>query len=112
MRALLTSVAILVIVCLAAAFAAPFFVNWSSYRPQVEAAFQRLTGIPASFSGSIEIQFLPSPRLRAQSATLKLASASVSADELEIDPQLTRLLSGEVSSEGTPVGAACHSPRS
>ena len=97
MRALLTSAAIFLILCMAVAFAAPFFVDWTTYRSHVETAFSRLTGIQASFSGPIDIQFLPSPHLSAKAAIFTFPGATVSADEVEIDPQPTRLLTGEVS---------------
>ena len=94
MRAALTSIAVLIILVLVTALGAPFFAEWANYRPQIEAAFLRLTGIEATFSGPIQLQFLPSPYLHAGGATLRLAGATLASGDFTVEGQWTQLAGG------------------
>jgi len=93
-RAALTSIAVLTILVLVTALGAPLFTEWANYRPQIEAAFSRLTGIEATFTGPIQLQFLPSPYLRAGGATLLLAGTTVASEDFTVQGQWTQLAGG------------------
>ena len=94
MRAALTSIAVLTILVLVTALGAPLFTEWANYRLQIEAAFSRLTGIEATFTGPIQLQFLPSPYLRAGGATLLLAGTTVASEDFTVQGQWTQLAGG------------------
>ncbi|MBV9077537.1 MAG: hypothetical protein JO048_08640 [Methylobacteriaceae bacterium] len=80
MRDILTVLAGLVILCLAAALAVPPLLNWSSHRGLVEAVLSRAAGVPVATEGELTVRLLPTPRLSA--ARLKVDPG---------DPELPRL---------------------
>ncbi len=53
----------LLILVITFAFVAPYFIDWSNRRPQIEALATEALGTPVSVSGAIDIHFLPQPRI-------------------------------------------------
>jgi AsmA family/AsmA-like C-terminal region len=53
-----------------AALAAPFIVNWNSYRDNLEAYGHRLTGRDVAINGQISVRLFPWPRLSAEDVSV------------------------------------------
>lgn len=64
MREILTAVAAILIVLLVAALVAPFVVDWTDHRRQIDARLTEAAGISVHTEGDIGLRLLPSPRLR------------------------------------------------
>ena len=63
MRDLLTGFAIVLIVVLAAALAAPYFVDWNGQRGFLEARLSHALGQKVTIGGNIDLKLLPTPYL-------------------------------------------------
>ena len=61
MRDLLTVLAIVLIVVLTAALAAPYFIDWNGQREFVEARLSRALGQKVTIGGAIDVKLLPTP---------------------------------------------------
>ncbi|WP_342361328.1 AsmA-like C-terminal region-containing protein [Terrarubrum flagellatum] len=98
MRDLLTGLAIVVILALSAAMAAPWFVNWNAWRPQIEERLTTALGRDVHISGDIAITLLPQPRFVARGVSVAgaQAPASLTADTVEIELGLTALATGQL----------------
>lgn len=99
MRDILTVVASLVILVLAAALIVPPLVDWEARRGLIEGAITRSTGVEARTEGRLELRLLPSPRIRIDA--LRLGSEqphepSLQARLVKAEMGLTPLLRGEV----------------
>lgn len=53
----------LLILLIAFGFIAPYFIDWSDRRPQIEALASEALGTPVAISGKIDIHLLPAPRV-------------------------------------------------
>ncbi len=106
MRDILTALAGLVILILAAALIAPPFIPWEAYRSTFDAALGRSLGVEAQSDGRLEVRLLPSPRLRIDH--LRLATGrdrpSLDARFVKAEIALTPLLSGEIRFTETRIG--------
>ena len=56
-------VGFLVILAIGAAFVVPRFIQWSDYRPRLEAMATEAFGTPVQITGDISLNLLPQPRL-------------------------------------------------
>ena len=61
MRIILTIVAVAIVCALAAALAAPAFVDWRAWRTDVERELSRAAGTPMRIEGAIDARLLPIP---------------------------------------------------
>lgn len=109
MRDILTVIASLVILVLAAALIAPPLIHWEARRAMIDRAISRAAGTDARTEGRIEVRLLPSPRIRIDH--LRLGSptsdaASLSARFVKAEVALAPLLSGKVRFTETRVGRA------
>jgi hypothetical protein len=97
LRDVLTILAGLLILVLAAALAVPPVVDWPAHRAVVDEAIARAVGAPAKTEGALELRLLPTPRLRADRVTLgSPGGAGFDASGVEAELALTPLLHGEV----------------
>lgn len=98
MRDLLTGLAILVILVLAAATAAPWFVDWNAWRGEVEKHLTTALGRNVRIGGDLSIRLLPQPHLTARKISIEAAQApaALTIDSLDAELSLTSLLSGEL----------------
>ncbi len=96
MRDLLTVLAGLVVLVLAAALTLPPLVSWEGQRGAVDRALARATGLEASTEGRIGLRLLPSPRLSVDALHLGGGEAGPSLDArgLEAEVALAPLLQG------------------
>lgn len=94
MQTTLLAIAIAVILALVAALIGPYFIDWTAYRPAIEAQASRLAGVPVRLRGPIEIRLLPVPSLTA--GQVEMANpALVGVRELQIEFAFAPLLRGE-----------------
>ncbi len=63
LRDLLTGLAIVLIVILTAALAAPYFIDWNGQRGFLEARLSSALGQPVAIGGTIDLKLLPTPYL-------------------------------------------------
>lgn len=69
-------VSILLTAVLTTALVAPHFVDWASYRPQIEKQLSDLAGRPVDIGQSIDVRLLPAPELKLQNIVVKGPSGS------------------------------------
>ncbi len=98
MQNLLLTIAGAIILAVAAAFAAPFVVDWSQWRSTFEAQAARTLGAPVVIRGPIDAQILPTPRvvLRDVSIGLDGGGTGITVAELSGRLNLGALMRGEV----------------
>ena len=109
MRDILTVLAALVILVLAAALVAPPLIDWEARRDLVDRAISQATGTQARTGGRIGVRLLPTPRLRLDRLRLGAdgpETPSLTAEFLWSEVELTPLLRGEVRFLETRVGRA------
>jgi hypothetical protein len=99
LRDILTVLASLVILVLAAALVAPPLMDWEARRDWIDQAISAASGANARTEGSIAVRLLPSPRLQVDA--LRLGSGPSAAPSLEAkgvtaEIELPPLLRGEV----------------
>lgn len=96
MNSILLSIGIAIALALLAAFAAPFFIDWSSYRGYFEARASEIVGREVVFAGDLDVRLVPFPRLEATDVRIGDAEGGEGAERVEIHAALTPLLSGEL----------------
>ncbi|HKH34717.1 MAG TPA: hypothetical protein VKA80_11250, partial [Beijerinckiaceae bacterium] len=109
MRDILTVIAGLLIVVLAAALVVPPFVEWERHRDRIDLALSQAAGIAVRTEGRIEVRLLPSPRVRIDHARLGAGRAdapSLLADFVKAEVALTGLVRGSVRFIETRIGRA------
>jgi hypothetical protein len=109
LRDILTVIASLVILVLAAALIAPPFIEWEAHRPAIDRAIAQAAGTQARTEGRIGIRLLPSPRIRVDRLRLGSRgpdSPSLTADFVWSEIDLMPLLRGEVRFVETRIGRA------
>ncbi|MGO4705677.1 AsmA family protein [Microvirga sp. 2MCAF38] len=109
MRDILTVIASIIILVLAAALVAPPLMDWEARRDLIDQTISRAAGTEAHTEGRIGVRLLPSPRLRLD--RLRLGSGapetpSLTADFIWAEVQLMPLLRGEVRFTETRIGRA------
>ncbi|MDF3062011.1 MAG: AsmA family protein [Microvirga sp.] len=109
MRDILTVLAGLLILVLAAALVVPPFVEWEAHRERIELALAQAAGTPVKTEGRLELRLLPSPRVRLDQ--LRLGSGRADAPALlanfvKAEIALTGLFQGDVRFTATRIGRA------
>ena len=99
MRTILTIIAVALVAVMSVALVAPYLIDWSAQRGEIEARLKAITGADVSLTGPVELRLLPTPYLALgeglvsapgpDGAKLKFASARL---ELE----LVKLPSGQI----------------
>ncbi len=104
MRSPLLYLGVLAVLVLFTALIAPMFIDWTTYRAELESYGSKLAGREVRIEGPIRIQILPTPMIRLNG--LRIANAGgataeefVSADTLEVRLALSPLLKGKVEVE-------------
>ncbi|MBX3513265.1 MAG: AsmA family protein [Xanthobacteraceae bacterium] len=98
MQTTLLGLALALIAAILAAFAAPLFIDWNGWRPQLEAQASALAGTRVTISGNIELTLLPTPAFVLRDVSLGDAEkgTGMRASEMRGSLALTALLSGKV----------------
>lgn len=96
MQNLLLTIASAIILAVAAAFAAPFVVDWTQWRTGFEVQAARAFGAPVLIRGPIEAQILPSPKFVLHDIAVGVdgAGTGLVADELSGRLSLGQLMRG------------------
>ena len=99
MRYVLTIVAVALVAVMSVALVAPYFIDWSAQRGEIEARLSAITGANVSLTGPVELRLLPTPYLALgegvvsapgqDGANLKFASA-------RLELALVKLASGQI----------------
>jgi uncharacterized protein involved in outer membrane biogenesis len=90
--------ALALIAAILAAFAAPFFIDWNEWRPQLEAQAGALAGTRVTISGNIDLTLLPTPAFVLRDVSLGDADngTGMRASEMKGSLSLTALVSGRI----------------
>ena len=98
MRIFLTLIAVALVMALSAALFAPFFIDWSIHRAQIEAELSDVLGARVVVSGPIDIRFLPAPYLQLKTVTVADPSGAGApafvCDNVQLEAALASLPSG------------------
>lgn len=92
MRSPLLIVGTLLVLLLAGALATPFFVDWSSYRAEIEEYGRKAIGRDVRIAGDIDIQFLPLPTLTLEDVRVANVENAASPVFLSVKMLQARLL--------------------
>ena len=82
---------VLLLALVTVALAAPFVVNWDSYKSDLQAYGHRLTGRDVTIAGHVQVRLFPWPRLEAQNVTLANSKEFGQGDFLSTDKITVRL---------------------
>lgn len=98
MQTTLLGLALALIAAILAAFAAPLFIDWNAWRPQLEAQASALAGTRVTISGNIDLTLLPTPAFVLREVSLGDAESGTGmrAAEVRGSLSLTALLSGRI----------------
>ena len=99
MGRILATLATMLILLLAAAFAVPAFVDWNSYRSAIEKTASGVLGRKVSILGDIGIELLPEPHLRANNVAAgngRSGGALMTAAAVDVSLSLEALFSGRL----------------
>ncbi|MEJ8574315.1 AsmA-like C-terminal region-containing protein [Microbaculum marinum] len=96
MNSFLLSLGIAIALLLIAAFTAPFFIDWSSYRDYFEARAGEIISRPVVFDGSLTVRLVPYPSLVADEVRIGGPNSGEGIDRIEMRAALSPLLSGEL----------------
>ena len=97
MRDLLTGLAIVLIVILTTALAAPYFVDWNAQRGFLEARLSRALGQRVTIGGAIDLRLLPTPYLSLRRTTIgnEDGPIALAVQTLDLELSVAPLLHGE-----------------
>ncbi len=97
MRDFLTAIAIVLIVILTAALAAPYLIDWNGKRGFLEARLSRALGQRVTIGGAIDLKLLPTPYLTLDGTTIggDNGALTVTIRHLDLELSVAPLLYGE-----------------
>lgn len=99
LRETLTILAVLLVLALTAALAAPLFVDWSAHRGWVEERLSAALGGQVTASGDIDLRLLPAPRFDIAGASWRAAGEGglrLDVDRVRLEIAVAPLLQGVV----------------
>jgi large subunit ribosomal protein L24 len=91
----LLGVAIAIIVAVVTALVGPYFIDWNSFRPQLEAEATRLVGLPVHVGGAIDARLLPSPSVTLSGVAVGRPGEELQARSLGLELSLGALVRGQ-----------------
>ncbi len=99
MRTVLTIVAVALVAVMSVALVAPYFIDWSSQRGEIEARLSAITGANVSLNGPVELRLLPTPYLALGEGTVSAPEqdgANLKFASARLELALVKLASGQV----------------
>ncbi len=101
MNVLLAALTSLLIAVFAAAFAAPYVVDWNEYRTVFEAQASKLAGRPVRVEGAVDLTILPVPEVRFEQVSIadssgRFETPSATARAFRMALSIPPLLRGKV----------------
>lgn len=94
MQTTLLGIAIAIILAVVVALVGPLLIDWTAYRPILQAEASRVLGADVTVDGAIDGRLLPSPRITLHNVTIGAGAERMRADELDLQFALTPLLRG------------------
>ena len=99
MRTILTIVAVALVAVMSAALVAPYFIDWSAQRSEIEARLSAITGANVSLTGPVELRVLPTPYLALGEGLVSAPGpdgAKLSFASARLELELVKLPSGQI----------------
>ena len=99
MRTILTIVAVVLVAVMSVALVAPYFIDWSAQRGEIEARLSAITGANVSLSGPVELRVLPTPYLALGEGLVSAPGpdgAKLSFASARLELALVKLASGQI----------------
>lgn len=102
MNSVLSTIAAIIVVLLIAALVGPTFIDWNSFRNEIEAQGGKLTGRELRIGGDISFVVLPAPHLTLNDVSLANLGGAENSDfarlgQIDAEVALAPLLSGKIS---------------
>ena len=99
MRYVLTIVAVALVAVMSVALIAPYLIDWSTQRGEIEARLSAITGADVSLTGPIELRVLPTPYLALGEGLVSAPGpdgAKLSFASARLELALVKLASGQI----------------
>ena len=98
LRVAFTLLALLLVALLSIALAAPYFIDWTAQRKQIEAQLSRVLGARVEVAGPIDLKLLPVPFLtlaKVHVAETGGGGATLDSDNIRLEMALAALIRGQ-----------------
>jgi uncharacterized protein involved in outer membrane biogenesis len=98
-RYVLTIIALLLVAVMSVALVAPYFIDWSAQRAEMEARLSAITGANVSLTGPVELRLLPTPYLALGEGFVSAPGpdgAKLSFASARLELELVKLPSGQI----------------
>ena len=99
MRYVLTIIAVALVAVMSVALVAPYFIDWSAQRGEIEARLSAITGANVSLTGPVELRLLPTPYLALGEGLVSAPgpdAAKLSFASARLELALVKLASGQI----------------
>ncbi len=99
MRTILTIVAVALVAVMSIALIAPYLIDWSTQRGEIEARLSAITGADVSLTGPVELRVLPTPYLALGEGLVSAPGrdgAKLSFASARLELALVKLASGQI----------------
>ena len=99
MRTILTIVAVALVAVMSIALIAPYLIDWSTQRGEIEARLSAITGADVSLTGPVELRVLPTPYLALGEGLISAPGpdgAKLSFASARLELALVKLASGQI----------------
>ncbi|MBV8442372.1 MAG: hypothetical protein JO312_17745, partial [Hyphomicrobiales bacterium] len=99
MRIVLTITAVALVAILSTALVAPFFIDWSAHRAEIESRLSAMTGVDIVLTGPITVRLLPTPYLDAGRGSISgrgEGAPRLSFESARLELALVKLVSGKI----------------
>jgi hypothetical protein len=98
-RTILTIIAVALVAVMSVALIAPYLIDWSAQRDQIEARLSAITGANVSLTGPVELRVLPTPYLALGEGLVSAPGpdgAKLSFASARLELELVKLPSGQI----------------
>ena len=99
MRHVLTIIAVALVAVMSVALVAPYLIDWSGHRAEIEARLEAITGANVSLIGPVELRLLPTPYLALGEGLVSApgaGGAKLSFASARLELELVKLPSGQI----------------
>ena len=99
MRYVLTIIAVALVAVMSVALVAPYLIDWSAERGEIEARLSEITGANVSLAGPVELRILPTPYLALGQGLVSAPGpdgAKLKFESARLELELVKLASGQI----------------
>ncbi len=99
MRYVLTIIAVALVAVMSVALVAPYLIDWSAERDEIEARLSAITGANVSLTGPVELRILPTPYLALGQGFVSAPGpdgAKLSFESARLELELLKLPGGQI----------------